>query len=110
MAPIFFFLNFFCTNLICLVKWLGETRVRPLVVDSGGSKEKIAAVKRWGAAQGQIVNPILIISYESLRTYSKYLRKSPIGMLLCDEGHRLKNGGKEIIIKKKKQDSVVEIY
>ncbi|CEG74772.1 Putative SNF2 family N-terminal domain protein [Rhizopus microsporus] len=74
------------------VKWLGETRVRPLVVDSGGSKEKIAAVKRWGAAQGQIINPILIISYESLRTYSKYLRKSPIGILLCDEGHRLKNG------------------
>ncbi|KAG1057122.1 hypothetical protein G6F46_002799 [Rhizopus delemar] len=73
------------------VKWLGENRVRPLVVDSGGTKEKVAAVKRWGAAQGQIVNPILIISYESLRTYSKYLRKSPIGMLLCDEGHRLKN-------------------
>lgn len=40
-----------------LVKWLGENRVRPLVVDNAGSKEKISAVKRWAAAQGQIVNP-----------------------------------------------------
>ncbi|CDH48267.1 dna repair and recombination protein rad54 [Lichtheimia corymbifera JMRC:FSU:9682] len=74
------------------VKWLGESRVRPLVIDNAGSKEKITAVKRWSAAQGQIVNPVLIISYETLRSYTKYLKKSPIGLLLCDEGHRLKNG------------------
>ncbi|KAI8885783.1 hypothetical protein K501DRAFT_245220 [Backusella circina FSU 941] len=73
------------------VKWLGANRVRPLVIDNAGSKEKISAVKRWGAAQGQVVNPILIISYESLRAYSKYLKRSPIGLLMCDEGHRLKN-------------------
>jgi DNA repair and recombination RAD54-like protein len=64
------------------------------VIDNSGSKEKISAVKRWGAAQGQVVNPILIISYESLRAYSKYLKKSPIGLLMCDEGHRLKNACK----------------
>lgn len=63
------------------------------MIDNAGSKEKISSVKRWGAAQGQVVNPILIISYESLRAYSKYLKKSPIGLLLCDEGHRLKNSG-----------------
>jgi hypothetical protein len=39
------------------VKWLGETRVRPLTIDNSGSKEKITAVKRWAAAQGQLVNP-----------------------------------------------------
>ncbi|KAI8979547.1 P-loop containing nucleoside triphosphate hydrolase protein [Mycotypha africana] len=71
------------------VKWLGPTRVQPLTVDVGGSKEKITAVKRWGASQGK--NSILIISYESLRAYTKYLKKTPIGLLLCDEGHRLKN-------------------
>ncbi|KAI9318802.1 P-loop containing nucleoside triphosphate hydrolase protein [Dichotomocladium elegans] len=74
------------------VKWLGEARVRPLVIDNAGSKEKIALVKQWAAAQGQLVNPVLIVSYETLRSYTKYLRNSPIGMLLCDEGHRLKNG------------------
>ncbi|KAI9248563.1 P-loop containing nucleoside triphosphate hydrolase protein [Phascolomyces articulosus] len=73
-------------------KWLGENRVRPLVVDNSNSKEKILTVKRWAAAQGQIVNPVLIISYETLRSYTKYLKNSPIGLLLCDEGHRLKNG------------------
>ncbi|KAI8636149.1 P-loop containing nucleoside triphosphate hydrolase protein [Parasitella parasitica] len=71
------------------VKWLGATRVQPLTVDVGGSKEKIAAVKRWGANQSK--NSILIISYESLRAYTKYLQKTSIGVLLCDEGHRLKN-------------------
>lgn len=96
------------SSFLTLVKWLGESRVRPLVIDNAGSKEKITAVKRWSAAQGQIVNPgmylfmclpniltfniVLIISYETLRSYTKYLKKSPIGLLLCDEGHRLKNG------------------
>lgn len=74
---------------ILLVKWLGATRVQPLTVDVGNSKEKITAVKRWGANQGK--NSILIISYESLRAYTKYLKKTSIGVLLCDEGHRLKN-------------------
>jgi DNA repair and recombination RAD54-like protein len=71
------------------VKWLGATRVQPLTVDVGNSKEKITAVKRWGANQSR--NSILIISYESLRAYTKYLQKCSIGILLCDEGHRLKN-------------------
>ena len=80
-----------------LAKWLGENRVRPLVVDNSNSKEKIAMVKRWAAAQGQVVNPVLIVSYETLRAYTKYLKNSPIGLLLCDEGHRLKNGCEYIL-------------
>ena len=46
-----------------------------------------------------VVNPVLIISYESLRGYCDILLKTEIGLLLCDEGilihhglgHRLKN-------------------
>ncbi|KAI8086158.1 P-loop containing nucleoside triphosphate hydrolase protein [Halteromyces radiatus] len=79
-----------------IVKWLGETRVRPLTIDNSGSKEKISAVKRWAAAQGQLVNPVLIISYETLRAYTKYMKNCPIGLLLCDEGHRLKNGESQL--------------
>ncbi|KAI8065710.1 P-loop containing nucleoside triphosphate hydrolase protein [Gongronella butleri] len=75
-----------------IVKWLGD-RVRPLAIDSNNSTEKKTAVKRWAASQGQLVNPILIISYETLRSYTKYMKKCPVGLLLCDEGHRLKNGG-----------------
>ncbi|KAI7894798.1 P-loop containing nucleoside triphosphate hydrolase protein [Mucor mucedo] len=76
-----------------IVKWLGDNRVRPLVISDAKAKDKVSAVKRWGAAQGRMINPILIISYESLRVYTPYLKNSPIGLLLCDEGHRLKNSG-----------------
>lgn len=36
---------------------------------------------------------VLIVSYETLRTLQPYLAAAEIGLLLCDEGHRLKNGG-----------------
>jgi DNA repair and recombination RAD54-like protein len=38
---------------------------------------------------------VLIISYESLRLYSKQLGQTPIGLMLCDEGHRLKNSNSQ---------------
>ncbi|KAI7863382.1 P-loop containing nucleoside triphosphate hydrolase protein [Spinellus fusiger] len=73
------------------VKWLGEVAVRPMVLDSAESKEKITIIKQWAASQGKVANPVLIISYESLRSHAKYFDKCPVGLLLCDEGHRLKN-------------------
>ena len=39
-----------------------------------------------------MVRPVLIVSYETLRLNVDQLRDTPIGLLLCDEGHRLKNG------------------
>src|SRR5204863_4419977 len=36
--------------------------------------------------------PVLIVSYETLRLNIEELKGTPIGLLLCDEGHRLKNG------------------
>ena len=35
---------------------------------------------------------VMIVSYETLRTLSVHLANCSIGLLLCDEGHRLKNG------------------
>lgn len=35
----------------------------------------------------------MIVSYETLRTLTAYLANCTIGLLLCDEGHRLKNSG-----------------
>lgn len=37
---------------------------------------------------------VMIVSYETLRTLTAYLANCEIGLLLCDEGHRLKNSGK----------------
>lgn len=36
----------------------------------------------------------MIVSYETLRTLTVHLAGASIGLLLCDEGHRLKNSGK----------------
>ena len=35
--------------------------------------------------------PILIISYETFRLHAPVLHSSKVGMVICDEGHRLKN-------------------
>lgn len=51
-----------------------------------------AAIRQWANATGrQIVRPVLIISYETLRRNIDDLKNTDIGLLLCDEGHRLKN-------------------
>ncbi|KAL1978777.1 hypothetical protein VTN31DRAFT_1636 [Thermomyces dupontii] len=76
-----------------LEKWLGKDAVNPFVVDGKASKAELSAqLKQWAIASGRsIVRPILIVSYETLRLNVNDLKDTPIGLLLCDEGHRLKN-------------------
>ncbi|WVF69157.1 hypothetical protein IAT40_003932 [Kwoniella sp. CBS 6097] len=76
-----------------LVKWLGPGAVNPMVVDGkGGKAELIPAVRRWVQARGRSVTlPVMIVSYETLRTLQEELANCEIGLLLADEGHRLKN-------------------
>ena len=74
-----------------IAKWLGQ-RVSPLAMD-GGSKADIdrnlnGFMNTFGRRPA---NPILIISYETFRLHAKVLHKSEVGLVLCDEGHRLKN-------------------
>lgn len=97
-----------------LDKWLGKGTLTPLAVDGsatggkGGAKVNTgtmssasganngpvaAAVRQWAQATGRgIVRPVLIISYETLRRNVAELQQTEIGLLLADEGHRLKNG------------------
>ncbi len=50
-------------------------------------------LRQWSIASGRaVVRPVLIVSYETLRLNVDELKNTPIGLLLCDEGHRLKNG------------------
>ncbi|KAI9223930.1 P-loop containing nucleoside triphosphate hydrolase protein [Blastocladiella britannica] len=83
-----------------LIKWLGKNAIHPLCADNKGSKEESTrAIKQFVAAQGRaVVNPILIISYESLRLYAPVLGQTPIGLMLCDEGHRLKNSTSQTFV------------
>ncbi|KAL4798573.1 vacuolar protein 14 C-terminal Fig4p binding-domain-containing protein [Aspergillus venezuelensis] len=76
-----------------LGKWLGQGTITPFAVDGKASKTELTTqMKQWAISSGRsIVRPVLIVSYETLRMYVDTLKDSPIGLLLCDEGHRLKN-------------------
>ncbi|CAD6186197.1 unnamed protein product [Caenorhabditis auriculariae] len=72
-------------------KWLGQ-RVNALPMDSGKKDLIIAGLKAFMTdVRVRSATPVLIISYETFRLYADILHSSPVGMVICDEGHRLKN-------------------
>lgn len=80
-----------------LVKWLGEGVVNPFAIDGKATKEELTTqLRQWAIASGRsVARPVLIVSYESLRLNIEELKDVKIGLLLCDEGHRLKNSESE---------------
>ncbi|TFK54837.1 SNF2 family domain-containing protein [Heliocybe sulcata] len=76
-----------------LAKWLAKDAINAMAVDGkGGKSELVQRVERWVASSGRnVAQPVMIVSYETLRSVSPYLGNASIGLLLCDEGHRLKN-------------------
>jgi DNA repair and recombination RAD54-like protein len=77
-----------------LVKWLGPDAINPFAIDGKATKAELTSqLKQWCIASGRaVVRPVLIVSYETLRLNCDELKNTHIGLLLCDEGHRLKNG------------------
>lgn len=76
-------------------KWLGKGALKCLAMDGKPVKGTTIpeSLTRWAEAEGRaVVMPVLIISYETLRRNIEYLTGAPIGLILADEGHRLKNG------------------
>lgn len=45
--------------------------------------------------EGPELTIVMIVSYETLRSLQDELANCPIGLLLADEGHRLKNAGEQ---------------
>lgn len=81
-------------------KWLGPGAIHPLAVDGKQTKANLlTSVRQWISATGRRVpQPVMIVSYETLRgTLVEELGRAPVGLLLCDEGHRLKNAGEQQI-------------
>ncbi len=75
-------------------KWLGKGSLKYLSMDGRSTKGITVgeALQRWANAKGSsIVTPVLIISYETLRRNVAHL-DCEVGLILADEGHRLKNG------------------
>lgn len=72
-------------------KWLGS-RVNALAL-ANESKEKTTELLTtfMGNQSSRCGAPVLIISYETFRLYTHILHTSEVGLVLCDEGHRLKN-------------------
>ncbi|RDA90943.1 hypothetical protein CP533_5350 [Ophiocordyceps camponoti-saundersi (nom. inval.)] len=76
-----------------LTKWLGASAITPFAIDGKASKEELTRqLRQWGIASGRAVTrPCIIVSYETLRLNVEALKHTKIGLLFCDEGHRLKN-------------------
>ncbi|KAM0787868.1 hypothetical protein ACM66B_003920 [Microbotryomycetes sp. NB124-2] len=76
-----------------LVKWLGEGALPPLAIDGKvAPSEMIKALRQWCTTRGKAVcTPVVIVSYEKLRTLTDELGQTEVGLVLADEGHRLKN-------------------
>lgn len=72
-------------------KWLAN-RVNALAIVNESKEKTTEQLKTFMANQNARCGaPVLIISYETFRLYSHILNSSEIGLVLCDEGHRLKN-------------------
>ncbi|KAJ8305909.1 hypothetical protein KUTeg_016454 [Tegillarca granosa] len=72
-------------------KWLGG-KVNSLAIDSGSKDEIDRNLTQFMNLQGRRnPHPILIISYETFRLHAAVMHRGTVGLIICDEGHRLKN-------------------
>ena len=70
-------------------KWLGPERCGCTTLRGGGAAAAAHAAE-W-ASLAQTAWPVLVVSYETLRSVAEQLSTARVGLMVCDEGHRLKN-------------------
>ena len=68
--------------------WLSLERLSALWISE---KKKSETVSKLNDFVHGLVHHVLVISYEQLRQHIALLSTLPLGLLICDEGHRIKN-------------------
>ncbi|KAN0012652.1 hypothetical protein ACTFIU_007963 [Dictyostelium citrinum] len=68
-------------------KWFGNGRLIASTLTDSLTKETKTNLNDFNTS----IKPVLIISYEQCRIFSKELEKMSCGLMVCDEAHRLKN-------------------
>lgn len=72
-------------------KWL-HGRLSAYAVQNGSKDEVDYNLKIFiNPSSRRCLIPVLIISYETFRLHTKVLYTGEVGLVICDEGHRLKN-------------------
>eukprot|EP01126_Amoeba_proteus_P010681 TRINITY_DN1419_c0_g1_i3.p1 TRINITY_DN1419_c0_g1~~TRINITY_DN1419_c0_g1_i3.p1 ORF type:complete len:511 (-),score=108.92 TRINITY_DN1419_c0_g1_i3:1965-3497(-) len=72
-------------------KWLGD-RISPIPMGDSNKKKVSAALARFSGHCADVKDNILVVSYDQLRINIKRISKiKAIDLVVCDEGHRLKN-------------------
>ncbi|XP_067621811.1 DNA repair and recombination protein RAD54-like [Eurosta solidaginis] len=72
-------------------KWL-HGRLHCVAIEGGAKEDTIRCLEQFVVDSGQRCGaPVLLVSYETFRIYSNILCRNEMGMVICDEGHRLKN-------------------
>ncbi|KAI5952938.1 RDH54 [Candida margitis] len=75
-------------------KWLGLNKVNVLTLNNPMSDDKRDIVN-FGKLN---VYQVLVINYEKLLAHYEELSTIPFDLLVCDEGHRLKNSANKVMI------------
>lgn len=70
-------------------KWL-HGRLPALAIDNGSKDEIDREIEVFFARRDRMRPQVLVISYETYRLHA-YKFTKPVGIVICDEGHRLKN-------------------
>eukprot|EP01124_Arcella_intermedia_P003152 TRINITY_DN11712_c0_g2_i1.p1 TRINITY_DN11712_c0_g2~~TRINITY_DN11712_c0_g2_i1.p1 ORF type:complete len:902 (-),score=298.63 TRINITY_DN11712_c0_g2_i1:2366-4678(-) len=70
-------------------KWLGNERLKAVLIGEENRTQSIQKIKDFKHAK---VTPLLILSYEQCRQHIEIISTINVGLLICDEAHKLRSG------------------
>lgn len=74
-------------------KWLGDFKLKPVVIEASSNTAAVQDLVDTFVKGSAAAYPVCVLSYEMARKFSSELGAANIGLLIADEGHRLKSAG-----------------